>query len=226
MRFIHIGSKVPKVKPVSNTRIRADFFVGQKLHYIVSIVIAGWSFGWGCHPIAALQWILFLDPVSSDRTHPKTWAAHSGSIWPLHRFRRIDWGSWLIPFSHVGSRARNIFAGRSRKSWKIIIESVQPHGAIIGSQTPFPDDNWAEFTLQIKDNLFVVTCVFEERNTRVRIIPSLVYMSVQRTFGASIHKATPNTWVCSKRVVHYIFPIRCALLNYQISLPIKPFEDI
>jgi hypothetical protein len=41
-----------------------------------------------------------------------------------------------------------------------------------------------------------------------------------------IHEPTPNFGVKVKRIMHNVFPVGCAPLDYQITFPIVLFQNI
>ena len=180
---------------------------------------------WRSHPIATCQRIStgFFDPITACWAQTIHWARIASAIWPEQGLRGVQWHSWLF-LSQVRFPAWNVLARKTRETWKVIVETIEPHCAIIGSQGPFSDNNGSEFTLHRSQDSLFVTSIRVKSNTTVRVTPGLVNVCIQRSFGTSVHEASPNVGIQTKAIMHDVFPVRRLLFDDQVSFPIKTFE--
>ena len=125
----------------------------------------------------------FLQPVSRGGTQSKDGSTHTCSVGALVRLGGIGRCSWLDSFSHVGIRAGNVLAGKTRETWQVVIEAIQPHGTVVGGQTPFSNNHWTKGSFHIGNSTLLAACIRVKSNARIGIAPSLINVCIQRTFG-------------------------------------------
>ena len=184
----------------------------------------------------------------SSTYETKARTTHTSSKRPLNRLARIDWSSRLLG-SHVRVTAGNVFAGQTRETRQIVIETIQPHGTIVRRQGPFPNNDRTEFTLHLGNDVLLAACVSVKVITRRRVIPRLVNVSIQSTTRATefqqrvrrlqqyldmyqqcqiihspSHEASPYISSESKRVMYNVSPVRSVLLHNEVAIPVKLFQ--
>jgi len=90
----------------------------------------------------------------------------------------------------------------------LTIKAIQPHCAVIGSQTPLADNYRSKGLLHRSDVLLLMTGVGVEPGPRGGIEPRLVNVRVKGSIRAAEHEASPYIGVKSKGIMNNVFPVR------------------
>mmetsp|Transcript_35954 Transcript_35954/g.86914 ORF Transcript_35954/g.86914 Transcript_35954/m.86914 type:complete len:294 (+) Transcript_35954:1365-2246(+) len=165
----------------------------------------------------------FPEPIPIDWAISENGPTHTRTVRTLDWFGVINRGTRLV-ISHVRIRTGNVLARKTWKSRQVVIESIQPHGAVVGCETPLSYYDGTKLALHIGNSTLLLTRIKVESNTGVGVSPGLIDVCIDGTFGTSIHETTPNIGIKAKRIVHDVLPVWCSFLDNQVSFPVELFE--
>ena len=183
-RFVNLGAEIPKEGSVG---VGEGFHLldGQVVSDFLGSIEGGWSLGWEENPFGSGRGLgAGLVPVTVDGAQSVDGSRHTGTVGSLERHAGVD-GSAGLCQSHVGSRTRNELAGKLGVSVEVVVETVQPHGAVVRGQRVLSNNDGTESLFHGSEATTPRASIGIKGRAGGGVEPSLVNVSVNGTAGTT-----------------------------------------